>query len=102
MRPEMLAGDPLKGIETSAEIEAAPLPVKIRYLCEFWTSDVTRNLDRLQVPVLVLVAGFDEKFLSDSANNIYKDGLRGFMGDFGTQTPADRTREDSRHKIANS
>ena len=68
MRPEMLSGDLLKGQNASQEIEAAPLPVKIRYLCEFWASDVTRGFDKLQVPVLALVPGFDEKFLADPAN----------------------------------
>ena len=42
------------------------------YLCEFWASNVTRNFDRLQVPVLALIPDFDEKFLSDPANSFAK------------------------------
>jgi pimeloyl-ACP methyl ester carboxylesterase len=72
MRPEMLSGDLPGGQKASQEIEAAPLPVKIRYLCEFWASNVTRDFDRLQVPVLVLIAGFDEKYLADPANSFTK------------------------------
>lgn len=72
MRPEMLSGDLPRGQKASREIEEAPLPVKIRYLCEFWASDVTRDFDRLQVPVLVLIAGFDEKYLADPANRFTK------------------------------
>jgi pimeloyl-ACP methyl ester carboxylesterase len=72
MRPEMLSGDLPRGQSASQEIEEALLPVKIRYLCEFWASDVTRDFDRLQVPVLVLVAGFDEKYLADPANSFTK------------------------------
>jgi pimeloyl-ACP methyl ester carboxylesterase len=68
MRPVMLASDLAAGQKASREIEAAPLEVKIRYLCEFWAADVTRDLDKLQVPVLALVAGFDDKFLADPAN----------------------------------
>ena len=40
----------------------------MRYLCEFWASDVTRDFAKLRVPVLALVPRFDEKFLADPAN----------------------------------
>jgi len=69
MRPEMLASDPEKGPQAWEEIEAALLQIKIRYLCEFWAADVTRNFDKLQVPVLALIPGFDDKFLSNPANS---------------------------------
>jgi pimeloyl-ACP methyl ester carboxylesterase len=72
MRPEILSVDLARGQKASQEIEEAPLPVKIRYLCEFWASDVTHDLDRLQVPVLSLVPGFDEKYLADPANSSTK------------------------------
>jgi pimeloyl-ACP methyl ester carboxylesterase len=72
MRAVMLTGDVSKDNQAREEIEAAPLAVKIRYLCEFWASDVTRDFDRLQVPVLALIAGFDEKFLADPANTFTK------------------------------
>lgn len=72
MRPETLSSDAARGQRASREIEAAPLAIKIRYLCEFWASDVTRDFDRLQVPVLALVPGFDEKFLADPANSFTK------------------------------
>lgn len=70
--PEMLTSDPLKGQKAWQEIQTAPLPIKIRYLCEFWASDVTRSFDKLQVPVLALIPGFDEKFLGDPANSFAK------------------------------
>ena len=72
MRPEMLSGDSSRGRNASQEVEAAALPVKIRYLCEFWASDVTRDFDKLQVPVLALIPGFDEKYLADPANSFTK------------------------------
>lgn len=68
MRPEMLASDEATGQKARQEIEAAPLAIKIRYLCEFWASDVTTRFDRLRVPVLALIAGFDQKFLSAPEN----------------------------------
>jgi hypothetical protein len=72
MRPEILSGDLARGQKASQEIEEAPLPVNIRYLCEFWASDVTLDFDRLQVPVLALVPGFDDKYLADPANSSTK------------------------------
>jgi pimeloyl-ACP methyl ester carboxylesterase len=72
IRAEMLSADPQTGEQARKEIEEAPLSIKIRYLCEFWASDVTRGFDRLQVPVLALIPGFDDKFLSDPANGYIK------------------------------
>src|SRR5215813_8489607 len=70
--PQMLSNDPARAQKAWEELEAAPLQIKIRYLCEFWASDVTRSFDKLQVPVMALVPGFDEKFLADPANSFAK------------------------------
>jgi pimeloyl-ACP methyl ester carboxylesterase len=59
------------------ENELTPLAVKIRYLLEYWASDVTQHLDRLHVPVVVLIPGFDEKFLADPANSFAKTSIVG-------------------------
>jgi pimeloyl-ACP methyl ester carboxylesterase len=67
--PESLSAVPAIGQQASDELEAAPLPVKIRYLCEFSASDVTRKFDKLRVPILALIPGFDDKFLADPANS---------------------------------
>jgi pimeloyl-ACP methyl ester carboxylesterase len=72
IRPEMLSRDLAMGEKASQEIEAAPLPVKIRYLLEFWASDVTRNLDKLHVPVLALIPGFDDMYLANPSNSLVK------------------------------
>jgi pimeloyl-ACP methyl ester carboxylesterase len=72
LAPEMLSAEPARAERAWEELESAPLEVKIRYLCEFWASDVTRGFDRLRVPVLALVPGFDEKFLAGPANSFAK------------------------------
>jgi len=72
MRPEFLSKDPARGQQATQDIEAASLPIKIRYLCEFWASDVTRDIAKLRVPVLALVPMFDEAFLADPANAFTK------------------------------
>jgi pimeloyl-ACP methyl ester carboxylesterase len=72
LRQQLLSAEPSRAQTAWDELEAAPVEVKIRYLCEFWASDVTRGFDRLKVPVLALVPGFDEKFLADPANSFAK------------------------------
>lgn len=69
---EMLSSDPSRAQTAWQELEAAPLQVKIRYLCEFWASDVTVRFDKLRVPIMALVPGFDEKFLAAPVNSFAK------------------------------
>jgi hypothetical protein len=52
------------------------LPVKVRYLAEFMASDDTSKLTSLNVPLLALRPGFDEKFLADPANSWYKTSFQ--------------------------
>ena len=72
LRATTLSSDAGRGQQAWDAIEAAPLEIKIRYLCEFWASDVTKSFDKLQVPMLALVPGFDPQFLADSANTFSK------------------------------
>ena len=81
---QLLSNDPARAQTAWEELEAAPLEVKIRYLCEFWASDVTRGFDKLKVPVLALVPGFDDKFLADPANGFAKPS---FLDSWGTLVP---------------
>lgn len=84
LRPQLLSTDPTRAQTAWEELENAPVQVKIRYLCEFWASDVTRGFDRLQVPVLALVPGFDEKFLAEPANSFAKPA---FLDSWETLVP---------------
>jgi pimeloyl-ACP methyl ester carboxylesterase len=72
LRAQSLASDQARGQRAWNEIEAASLPTKIRYLCEFWASDVTTSFEKLHVPVMALVAGFDDEFLNEPANRFTK------------------------------
>lgn len=84
LRSQLLSVDPARAQAAWDELESAPLEIKIRYLCEFWASDVTRGFDKLQVPVLALVPGFDEKFLADPANGFAKPS---FLDSWETLVP---------------
>jgi pimeloyl-ACP methyl ester carboxylesterase len=84
LRQQLLSVDPVRAQTAWDELESAPLEIKIRYLCEFWASDVTRSFDKLQVPVLALVPGFDEEFLADPANGFAKPS---FLDSWETLVP---------------
>jgi len=81
---QLLSVDPARALTAWDELESAPLEIKVRYLCEFWASDVTRGFDKLKVPVLALVPGFDEKFLADPANGFAKPA---FLDSWETVVP---------------
>src|SRR5713101_4583781 len=73
---EMFANDPGRAEQVRQQVEADPLPVKIRYLCEFMASDHSAELASLKVPLLALRPGFNEKFLADPANSWYKTSFQ--------------------------
>jgi pimeloyl-ACP methyl ester carboxylesterase len=72
----MFANDLDRAERVRQQIEAAPLPVKVRYLAEFMASDDTSQLANLSVPLLALRPGFDEKVLADPANSWYKTSFQ--------------------------
>ncbi|HJZ79292.1 MAG TPA: alpha/beta hydrolase, partial [Pyrinomonadaceae bacterium] len=84
LRKQLLSMDESRAQAAWEGVEAAPLEVKVRYLCEFWASDVTRSFDKLKVPVLALVPAFDEKFLADPANSFAKPA---FLDSWETLVP---------------
>lgn len=49
-----------------------PVPVMVRYLCEFTASDVKAQLKEIKCPVLILRAKFTDKILSNPLNNYVK------------------------------
>jgi pimeloyl-ACP methyl ester carboxylesterase len=73
---EMYANDASRAARARLEVEAAPLPVKIRYLTEFMASDHTTALNNLDVPLLVLKPGFDEKLLAEPGHAFFKTMLQ--------------------------
>jgi pimeloyl-ACP methyl ester carboxylesterase len=69
---EMFANDLDRAEQVRQQVEAVPLPVKIRYLIEYMASDQTSELDALTVPLLALRPGFDDTLLANPAFSWYK------------------------------
>jgi pimeloyl-ACP methyl ester carboxylesterase len=64
--PESYSRDEERGARLFDRVSRGPLPVFIRYLLEFWASDLTTELDDVDVPVLVLKPDFEEKVLEQN------------------------------------
>jgi pimeloyl-ACP methyl ester carboxylesterase len=72
----MFTNDLDRAEEVRQQVEATPLPVKIRYLSEFMASDHSAELTNLKVPLLAIRPGFNEKLLADPANRWYKTSFQ--------------------------
>ena len=68
----MLAKDAERAERARRQLEGAPLAVKIRYLVEYMASDHREMLATMTVPMLLLLPGFSEAVLADSAHSWFK------------------------------
>jgi pimeloyl-ACP methyl ester carboxylesterase len=67
--PEIYSLDSIKGKELWNEVAAVELPVSIRYLCEFFASDISLEFNKIKCPVLVLRAAFSSDVRQNPTNN---------------------------------
>jgi pimeloyl-ACP methyl ester carboxylesterase len=64
-RVEMFLNDAARGERARRQVEANPLPVKIRYLAENMASDHRSLFGLLDVPVLIMKPGFNDALLAE-------------------------------------
>lgn len=64
--PATFCKDSLKGKSYWDTMSAVPIPVMVRYLCEYYCTDVSLEYKDLKVPVLVVVPAFSNKVLSEN------------------------------------
>ncbi len=67
--PEIYSLDTTKGMSLWDQVAERPIPVMVRYLCEYIASDLKAELDKIKCPVLVLRAMFNETVLQNPTNN---------------------------------
>jgi pimeloyl-ACP methyl ester carboxylesterase len=80
------AVNPRRGLFLWREAQAPSLPVWIRYLLEFYSTNLGPRLGELKVPTLVVQPGFDDPgiYVEDGHNymrNLCVDSWRGAAGD---------------------
>lgn len=63
--PPQYARDLSRAIELWRQSAAVPLPVMIRYLCEYHAMDLTDDFARITVPTRVLVPSFAPEIFAD-------------------------------------
>lgn len=61
--------DPVRGRMVADRANEPPLPVLIRWLCEFHASDLASALDSLDAPLLLIRPGFTEALRADSTRS---------------------------------
>jgi len=61
--------DSLRGARHWEMMSSVPIHVMVRYLCEFYCTDLSLEYASLTVPVLVLIPGFTPGFLSKPEHN---------------------------------
>lgn len=61
--------DSLKAARLWQQSASIPLPVMVRYLCEYIASDLKAEFDKIKCPALILRARFNDDLLQASANS---------------------------------
>lgn len=73
--------DPERGARLFEQVSHGPLPIYIRYLLEFWASDLSLEFGDIKRPVLVLIPGFPREKLEDESGKwiryFFLDGWNG-------------------------
>jgi pimeloyl-ACP methyl ester carboxylesterase len=67
-KPFVYSRDSTRAARLWMESSNVPMPVMIRYLCEYLAMDLSDDFPRLEVPVRVLAPGFTPTFLADRRN----------------------------------
>lgn len=70
--PEIYSLNKKMGNRLWKQVAAIPVPVMVRYLCEFTSTDVKVDLDKIVCPVLILRSMFNSTVLDSSVNNYVK------------------------------
>lgn len=70
--PAIYSLDSTKGKKLWKQSAAVTLPVMVRYICEFFASDIKTELDKIKCPVLILRAMFNSEVLDATINNYVK------------------------------
>lgn len=71
-RPPQYAINSARAGRLWRESAAVPMPVMIRYLCEYMAQDLTGDFVNLRVPAKALVPGFSQEIFADSLQRYVK------------------------------
>ncbi|WP_436514641.1 alpha/beta fold hydrolase [Ekhidna sp. To15] len=63
--PEVFTKDSIAAKKYWNQMSAVPIPTMVRYLCEFYCTDLSLEYENLKVPVLVVMPSFTNEVLYD-------------------------------------
>lgn len=79
--------DEKRGTVLRQQVSEVPMPVIVRYSCEYFASDVKSELNKIKCPMLVLRAIFNKNFLDNPANGFIKPQFIDTWNDASTRNP---------------
>ncbi|MBI5856581.1 MAG: alpha/beta hydrolase [Sphingobacteriales bacterium] len=85
--PEVYSLDVKRGTALRQQVAEVPMPVIVRYSCEYFASDVKSEFDKIKCPVLVLRATFNRTFLDNPVNGFIKPQFIDTWNDASTRNP---------------
>jgi pimeloyl-ACP methyl ester carboxylesterase len=85
--PNVYALDSVTGNKLWQRAARQPLPVMVRYLCEFFTTGVAEELDKIKCPVLVLRPMFSDAVLQAPVNNYVRPQFIDGWNDAAAKNP---------------
>lgn len=85
--PEIYSLDVEKGTKLRQQVAEVPMPVIVRYSCEYFASDVKSEFDKIKCPMLVLRATFNKNFLDNPGNGFVKPQFIDTWNDASTRNP---------------
>lgn len=85
--PTLYSLDSLKGAELWRQSAAVSFQVMVRYICEFFASDVKTELHKIKCPVLVLRPTFSDSFLQMPVNSYVKPQFIDSWNDVSAKNP---------------
>ncbi len=85
--------DSVKGADLWKQSAAVPLPVMVRYICEFFASDIKPEVEKIKCPVLVLRAMFNEQLLKAPVNNYVRPQFIDTWTDLPAKNPLIKIRD---------
>lgn len=65
--PATFSKDSIKAAAHWRKMSSVPIPVMVRYLCEYYCTDISLEYANLKVPTLVVLPAFTPKALADNA-----------------------------------
>lgn len=68
--PITFTRDSIKALEYWQQMSAVPIPIMVRYLCEYYCTDLSLEYSNLVVPTLVVIPAFTNDAISNP-NNFY-------------------------------